>query len=519
MKTKILAYITISVLFVGCNDFLNQEPITEPLSAEYFANEENLITLISNAYQPMRWEFNGIYGDSYCMPYMYTDVRSDDVINENKYFQPHGHGFQDFVSQTSSNINVRLIWTKFYTGVANANEVIQGLVQVTDEQLPLERKQLYLAEARFLRAYYYFELVKNYGAVPLFGDEPVDLANPESVKRKPINEVYAQIENDLIEASTGLPPDQDYDYKATRGAALGLLAKVYLYQQKWQLAADAAQAVISLGKYSLEENYGDNWKIDNEFGKESLFEISYENDISGGNWGPTAKTSLSLQFFAPNFAPTPQLGWSYNLPTREFLDAFNNEGDAIRRDATIMQEGHIFNSPQLQDAGFDPLPTGYMDTWINSPESNGQRYGDDFYYSLKYYVTPEELEDYMPGLQQSTLNQKVMRYAEVLLILAEATLNGASGNGQAAFDEVRQRVNLPPKTLTYDALKLERRLELGTEWNRFHDLVRWGDAATVLGPNGFKSGRDELLPIPLADILLTGTDDSGAYLLEQNPGY
>lgn len=515
---KIAYTILLSLIGFSCGDeFLDEQPITEILSGEYFADVENIESLISGAYQPMRWEFNNAYGDSYCMTYIYTDVRSDDVIIENKYFQPHSHGFEDFVSQTTSNINVQLIWAKFFTGVANANEIIQGLVQVDDALLGEEQKALYLAEARFLRAFYYFELVKNFGDVPLFGDTPADLGNSDDITRKPVSEVYTQIESDLQEAASNLPLVQDENYKATRGAAMGLLSKVYLYQEKWQDAADMAQDVIDLNQYDLEENYGDNWDITNEYGVESLFEVTYNNDVSGGNWGPTAQTSLTLQFFAPPFSPTLILGWSYNLTTPELLQAFNDAGDAIRRDATIMQEGHEFDSPILQAAGLSPVPVDYFDDWANSEDSNGQRYGDDFSYSLKYFLTPEEMEEYTPGLQQSTLNHKVMRYAEVLLILAEAVANGATGDGQDALDQVRARVGLASVPLTLDAVKLERRLELATEWNRFHDLVRWGDASSEL--DGFIEGRDELLPIPVDDIFLTGALPNGDFILEQNPGY
>lgn len=519
MKTRIIiTFFLIGMAASSCHDdFLNQEPITEVLTKDVFANQENIKTLMPGAYQPMRWEFNSAFGDSYCMTYIYTDVRSDDVIIENKYFQPHSHGFEDFVSLNASNINVQGIWAKLFTGVGNANQIIQGLVVTDDSQIDASFKKLYLAEARFLRAFYYFELVKAFGEVPLFGDNLVDATDPDAVRRKPIEEVYAQIESDLVEAGDGLPEAQTEKYRATRGAALGLLSKVYLFQGKWQQAADAAQAVIDLGIYELEENYGDNFKIDNEFGKESLFEISYINDISGGNWNPSSQTSLSLQFFAPNFDPATIRGWSYNLTTPELLAAFNAEGDVERRDATIMQEGHVFDSPALTAAGFNPIPTGWFDTWINSAESGGLRYGDDFSYSLKYFLTPEELAASSPGLQESTLNHKVMRYAEVLLILAEATVRGATGDGQTAFDEVRMRAGLSPKSLTLEALKTERRLELATEYNRFYDLVRWDDAEKFL--QGFVKGRDEYLPIPVNDILLTGVGSDGDYILSQNPGY
>lgn len=492
-------------------NFLDQTPITEPVAGDFIADEINLVSLLEAAYQPMRWEFDPVYGDSYCMSYIYTDVRSDDIIIENKFFQPHSHGFENFVDMTTSNINVRLIWTKLFTGVANANEIIQGLLSSS------QINEVFLAEARFLRAYYYFELVKNYGDLPLFGDEPVDLANPDDIRRVPAAEVYIQIENDLMEAIDNLPDAQSEAFRATRGAAWALLSKVYLYQEKWQDAANAAQEVINMGRYELEENYGDNWDINNEHGKESIFEIAYFNTTAGGNWNRSAQTSLTLQFFAPSFTNTTLLGWSYNLTTPDLLAAYQREGDTERLEATIMTEGSSLESDILIGAGLDPIPTDWFDTWINSEESNGLRYGDDFSYSRKYFLTPEEVDMYTPGLQQSTLNHKVLRYAEILLILAEAVLNGASGDGQGAFDQVRSRAGLASKPLTLEALKLERRLELATEWNRFHDLVRWGDAPSVL-PN-FTPGRDELLPIPLEEILATGTDANGEFILSQNPGY
>ena len=507
-----------SLFFFSCGEkFLDEQPITDRLSKEYFANADDIRTILAGAYQPMRWDFNGDYG-GFCMPYLYTDVRSDDVILENKNNQPHSHGLEDFVSLTTSNIDVQVIWLKFFTGVANANEIIQGLVQVNDDIISKSEKEPLLAEARFLRAYYYFELVKNFGDVPLFGDVPADIADPNQIKRSPKAEVYVQIESDLEYAANMLPLMQDELYKATQGAAMGLLSKVFLYQEKWQQAADMAQAVVNLNLYGLEEDYGDNWKITNEYGIESLFEISYFNDVSGQSpYYTSAKTSLALQYFAPPFDTTNAYGWSFNLITPELLQAFNDAGDQERRDATIMQEGHEFDSPILEALGVNPIPEGWFDKWINHPTSNGLRYGNDFKYSLKYFLTPEEVNEHCFKYRSSSLNQKVLRYAEILLILAESVVNGAAGNGQEALDQVRQRAGLASVPLTLNAVKLERRLELATEWNRFHDLVRWEDAADEI--QGFTNGRDELLPIPLDDIVLVGKLPNGKFILEQNPGY
>ncbi|MFY0606190.1 MAG: RagB/SusD family nutrient uptake outer membrane protein [Cyclobacteriaceae bacterium] len=525
MKNRLHVFALGLMLFSCGENFLDEQPKTAVLAKDFIADADNIRSIMAGAYQPMRWEYYGsdAFYDFYCMPYLYTDVRSDDVVIENRLNGEQFHDFENFSLKTS-DVNVHLIWLKFFTGVATSNEIIQGLVQVNEGLLGEGEKELLLAEARFLRAFYYFELVKNFGDVPLFGDIPADIADPNQIKRKPVSEVYLQIESDLLIASEHLPLVQDELYKATKGAAMGLLSKVYLYQEKWQLAADMAQAVINLNHYALEEEYGDNWDITNEHGKESLFEITYFNERVPDPFSPLSRTSLTLQFFGPPF-PEDHTGWVYNLITPELLQAFNDAGDVERRDATIMQEGHEFDSPLLAAQTIlintpkpaNPIPEGWFDITLNSAASNGQQFGNEFYYSLKYFLTPEEVDLHCPDFRYSSLNHKVLRYAEILLILAESVANGATGDGQGALDLVRERAGLDPVPLTLDAIKLERRLELATEWNRFHDLVRWGDAAEEI--DGFTVGRDELLPIPVDEIILVGTLPDGDFILTQNTGY
>ena len=418
---------------------------------------------------------------------------------------------------TPANINVDGIWFKLFSGVSRANEILRGLVNLPDGVLDTSLREQFSAEAKFLRGYYYFELVKNFGEVPLFNEESVDITNTSRINRKPVTMVYEQIIGDLADAATLLPVEGPEEWRATKGAALGLLAKAYLYTEQWQEAADAAQQVVDLNVYSLEENYADNFKLANEFGKESLFEINYTDDALFGSFTKQAGGSLTAQFYSPALT-APVLGWNYNLPTAELQEAFAKEGDEIRRKATILIEGDEIDSEILRDAGLSPIPPGYFseEGGINDPDG-GTRYGLNLAYSRKYFLTPEEVNDKSAGFQLSPLNHKVMRYAEVLLILAEAVAMGATGNGQEAFDQVRRRVQLPTKPLTLEAIKQERRLELATEWNRFHDLVRWGDAAREIA--NFVVGRDELLPIPFNEIQLTGLDADGVPILTQNPGY
>lgn len=518
MKSKIYIALVSILLIVSCDDFLDQDPITEPLTEVVFTNQEVVQRLIPGAYQPMRWEFVPTFGDSYAMTYIYSDVRSDDVIIENTFFQPQSHEFELPSTLTTTNVNVALIWSKFFTGIARANQIIGGLSTVDESVIP--DKQLFIAESRFLRAFYYFEAVKNFGEVPLF-TETTDVGVIDNIKRKPISEVYAQINADFRAAIELLPESWEMPtgtqepneaYRATKGAAQGLLAKAYMYQENWDSAAYFAQEVINSGVYALEENYADNWVLSNEHGVESLFEIAFFNDPSGGSWNAGAQGSLTAQFFFPPF-DAPATGWSYNLTTPELQQAFVDENDLVRLDATILTAGHEFGSQILADQGNDPVTQEFID---NSPAIVGGQYGTGYSYSLKYFITPEQIQNETTDFVLSPLNHKVLRYSEILLILAEATLNGAAGDGQGAFDQVRDRVGLPSKPLTMEALKLERRLELATEWNRYYDLLRWGDAASEI--EDFVPGR-EYLPIPQDEIELVGPDTDGSDILTQNIGY
>lgn len=517
-KQKIALLLTGFLLAMSCNDALELDPITEITEQELFSDPVEIENLLLGAYRPMGFEYIGdLTGqDTYVLPFVYTDARSDDAVVENYFFGGNKfHDFEHLPNMTPSNSMVRAVWIKFFTGIAKSNDIVGSLQNISDEVLDAGTRDLFLAEAKILRAYYYFEVVKNFGAAPIF-DGPIDATDTDVLRRRPAEEVYALIERDLIESAEVLPLTQSDPRRATQGAALGLLSKVYLYQEKWQEAADAAQAVIDLGIYELEANFADNWRLDNEHGVESIWEIVYD-DRTAFVFDSRQTSSLAAQLHSPSLT-APVLGWNYHLPGQELIAAFANEGDVIRRRASFIEEGTIFNSPILEAESLDPLPGGFTSNaaGINDPEG-GTQYGLGYVYTRKYFLSPEDLNATTSNIQHSPLNQKILRYGEVLLILAEAVANGASGNGQEAFDQVRSRAGLASKPLSVEAIKLERRLELASEWNRFHDLVRWGDAAAEI--DNFVAGRDELLPVPLDEILITGTDNTGGPILTQNPGY
>ena len=187
----------------SCNDFLCQEPITDLTPDQVFQSADAIQLLLNAAYDPMGWEYNEQFGDSYTMPYIYTDVRSDDIIVENYFFQAHSHGFENFKDLKSTNINVEGIWNKFFTGVAASNEVIRGLSgDQTDSPLSQAQIDVFLGEALFLRGYYYFEIVKNFGDAPLFDETAVSPTSPaDQLKRKPAAMIYEQVEEDFKKAS------------------------------------------------------------------------------------------------------------------------------------------------------------------------------------------------------------------------------------------------------------------------------------------------------------------------------
>jgi len=529
MKIKIIIISFLIFGFVSCDNYLDLEPITEIKEEFVFSNVNAVEPLLIAAYKPLGFTYIGnLTGtDVYTLPFIYTDGRSDDVVIENYFFGGNKfHDFETLVDLTAANTMVRAVWVKFFTGVARANEIIGGLAGVSDDAIDPEIKNSFLAEARFLRALYYFDIAKNFGAAPIF-DGIIDATDIELLRRKPQSEVYEFAASDLRFASENLPVSPSGDeFRASQSAALGMLSKVLLYQEKWQEAADIATQVMDLNVYQLESNYADNWDIDNEHGVESIYEISYD-DNTAFVFDSRQTSSLSSQLSNPGGLISPAGGWNYNLPTPDLVEAFVQEGDVIRRQASILLEGDIIGSDMLAENGQDPFPIGFteMEAGINAVTGTVYGRGSEanivghLGYARKFIMTPEDILATSSNIQHSPKNEKIMRYAELLLILAEAEAMGANtgGRGQMAFDMVRNRVGLDSKPLTLDAIKLERRLELATEWNRFHDLVRWGDAANHI--RNFTSGRDELLPIPLEEILLTGTDESGQFILTQNPGY
>jgi len=377
--------------------------------------------------------------------------------------------------------------------------VIEKVPEISmDETL----RNRYIAEARFLRGLYYFDLVRAWGGLPIVTSTVLELKVPRSSRE----EVYALVEGDLLFAMDNLPEKTDLnpaDYgRATKGAAKALLAKVYLFNGDYQNAGSYALEVINSGLYSLDPDFEHTFSLDGQYNSESVYEIGaieFEGTENGGN--QYANTQ--------GVRGTPNRGWGFNRPSINLRDSFEPEDP--RMEGTIIFLGEIIDGVTILGDGSTPDVT-YTDatnTVIKEIEC----------YNQKVWI---------PGISTSEQwghNRRLIRYAEVLLIAAEAlNENGQSADALIYLNQVRARARegnnsiLPDITETgKDALRdlilKERRSELAMEGVRFWDLVRTGKAVQVLGSLGFQSNKNELLPIPQTEI------DISQGSLDQNPGW
>ncbi|MEG0930710.1 RagB/SusD family nutrient uptake outer membrane protein [Algoriella sp.] len=477
MKKNIFKIVTLaSIISIGTlssctSDFLNVD------------SQEN-IAIDDQASQSPEKYVNGIYGMFTDWDYAFSWLGVTEMISDNadKGSSSTDNGGDkrdlDELLHSSTTGSIEAMWKRFYKTIGRASYSIK---YTTESSITDVEKNRLIGEAKFLRAVSYFYLVR------MFGDTVIqELDVPASYSlRKPKAEVYAYIETDLLDAIQKLPTKNEYAAKdlgrATKGAAQALLAKVYLYQGKNQQAYDMATAVVNSGIYDLESDYATTWRKETENGKESLFEIQARGDVVAHGVQQYSETQGARG--------TGGWGWGFNVPSQNLLDAFNTEGDVIRRDATI-----IFRGETLYDGRLVP-------TSVENP-----MYNEKAYSSANLNAADGDK------------NIRVIRFSEVLLIQAEAA-NEIGQDALTPLNRVRTRVKLAPvASMIKDQLRLkiwnERRLELAFEHDRWFDLVRTGQAKELMAKNGktFVTGKHELFPIPNGQIIQTPT-------MTQNPGW
>ena len=491
--------------FTSCKKWIEYNPhddfkITEQ---DYLKSEADYRAMAVGVYSPIQW-LNQIVPIG--------DIASDNAVSG-------GESATDILSLqqiddfTHYPINSTLadLWQVAYEGINRANYMHQYKTKnIAGETVDFAGKEAMYGEIYFLRAYYYFSLVKLFGDVPLFVDRRLTINDSKTLQRSPKATVYAQIENDLTTAINVLPTIQVDKGRITKYAAQALLGKVYLYQAgtntaKYAQAAAMLENVITANKFSLVSDFGSIFLPSGENGAESVFEIQYSNGQGTYDWAHTTRGQGNMLvqmcgvrgLTGSNGMPYNP-GWSFDMPTANLANAYA-AGDK-RKDETVFNiEAYKTANPSF---GISYLVAPYKNTGL---------------YNKKYLPRVGETSGQVE-LNYSN-NYRTIRYADVLLMAAEA--NNKAGNdtkAQGYLNQVRRRAfgnTLNDITSTgstlYDAILNERRLEFAMEGERFFDLVRTGKAASTLASFGFVAGKHEVFPIPQGEVDFSG--------LTQNPNY
>lgn len=479
----LLSALALGGLYSCSEDFLDVEPEGVGVGEDFFVTQEHALQAVNSIYGFQR-NWNNIGMAHLAL----TTVISD---NAAKGSVPGDAAYLDNFENltfTATEGTINSYWNGQYEGINLTNQVLTNVPLITmDDAL----KNRLLAEAKFFRAYHYFNLVRAFGGVPLRTSVPLpgEQENPEDLNpaRASSEEVYAQIIQDLSDASQVLPASYDAANvgRVTKGAALTLLAKVQMYQKNWTEVLSLTEQVMSMG-YSLTPDYYQIFRIAGENNNESIYEI--QSQTVPGNCDASNSQWAEIQ------GVRGQFGWGFVEPTEDLVNAFE-PGDE-RLEATVLFRG-------------ETTPEGDL---INESAPNPR-------YNQKAYVPSSVTQQCGYGRDQ---NIKILRYAEVLLMHAEAAneLNQTE-KALSSLNMVRERAELDPiESASQQELRNiiwhERRVELALEnGDRFFDLVRQGRAAEVLQAQGknFVEGRNELFPIPQQQITLSGGT------LTQNPGY
>jgi tetratricopeptide (TPR) repeat protein len=483
----ILAIFVFLISFSSCEEYLDVQPPFAQGSNNYFNSEQDYELALIGAYDLLQASFLNLW---------IGEIASDNSIaGGESVSDTEGLHQIDEMNHDAVNVELRNVMRWNYAGISRCNYIMEF-----KDKTAFDGKEQIIGETRFLRAYYYFQLVKYFGAMPLIIDKRLGAEEVTTIERSPASAIYAQVESDLNYAIENIPWSQPIKGRIDKGAALGLLGKVLLYQGKYSAAATTLDRVINEGGYSLLNDFTQIWTAANEDNAETVFDIEYSN-LEGGGYdciiclegNPAAGFQGIRQYKGPIYGD----GNSYNLPTAKLYNTFSTND--IRRDLTILNLDSFIN---LQP---DPGAISYA-------QGGGGHTG---FFNNKYIKRQAEL-----GLPDddltSPLNFKVIRYADVLLMAAEAhNRNGNDGTALTYVNEVRSRVNMSLLSSSGNLLLAqilnERNLELSGEGLRFFDLVRTGEAVNEIP--GFITGKHELFPIPQLEIDLSGGNWS------QNPNY
>jgi len=491
-KNIIIAAMALSIMSsvtISCSDDFVDRKIPYSLGADnYFNNEEEYNNALIAAYDILQSTYvNVLIGEIASDNTAAGGESANDVI-----------GFQqvDEMIHTPVNANVKNVWDWMFAGVNRASYILEF-----KDKTDFPNKPHVIAEARFLKAYYQFELVKWFGGIPMKQDARFVLGDEKTIPRSSVEEVYASIENDLLLAIPDLSAIPSQKGRVTKGAAQALLGKVYLYDEKFDLSAQILEELITVtGGYSLVQDYDTLFEAAQENGLESVFEVQY-TDIEGAGFGclQCSEGNVAVGFNGPRNYSGPRFssGYSFNVPTQEAVNAFE-PGD-LRKDVAILD----------------------IAAWATA---TGATYGIGYkhtgFFNKKYIPRTRSANAAGDLNLTNPNNYRAIRYADVLLMAAEALNRGNIDDAKARgyLNEVRRRafgdtnhdIVASGSTLT-SFIWAERRRELLGEGHRFFDLVRTGRAAIEI--DGFASDKNEVFPIPIEEIQFSAGN------WQQNPGY
>lgn len=510
---RVIGLAFVAVFALGCSNFLEKNPQGVETSEGFFQTTDQAIRAINGVYDAAGWELSSEVAE-----WVLGDICSDDAIKGGWGDGDHPEWLQlkYFQANSASNPTLGYQYRDSYIGIVRANRVIAN---VPGMDIDSALRVRIVGEAKFLRAHFYFNLVKVFGGVPLVTRV---LASTEYNQPKAtVAACWAQIEKDFKEAAAALPFVDEYGAedigRATKGAAQAMLARAYLYQGDFANAEIWADFVINSHKYKLETNYSDFFKNAHKNGEEAIFDIQHTVD-PGDGWADDNEGQETTVFVGGATDPF-FMGWGFNCPTQDLVDAFETRDPRLK--ATVISNGDTLYPAGAVDADGD----GEMDTVAFVADNSDV---DVPYHTRKYALEYEG--PYPSNESNAPANWHVIRYADVLLIYAEAA--NEMGRGPQAADklnEVRARaraslvdtagqdtvlIDIPftSKVQLRTAIWDERRVELAMEGQRFFDIVRQGRGEALLGANGFREGINNVFPIPATEIALSSK-------LKQNTGY
>lgn len=460
-------------------DFINIEPVSTASVDAVYKTDKDFQDAVIGIYSTLQTEYQNFW--------IFGDVRGDD--SEQQVVKNDAWYLSDAFILNSDNTRLRDAWRNYYLMITRANVILQKIEEV--DPAVVKNKDRHKGEALFLRAMAYFDLVRLFGGVPLL-KEPIDVATGYATPRATVDAVY----NDMIipdfKAAEALLPvsytGADVG-RATKGAARAMLGRVYVTRSDWGNAEAKLNEVTTMG-YALLANYKDLFDYSkNEHHSEYIFDVEYQENMTEG--------SVFTNRFMPNSASMATFYGvkggltETNSPTPALIALFNDPNDT-RKDLTIGVKGGFYNS---------------SGTFVTLPSATSQTY-------TKKYLYP------VPLAEDSKANWKVIRYADVLLMYAEAlNENGKTTEALTYLNMIRTRAKVPTysglnQSDTREAIYLERRLELSFEGVRWFDLVRTGRALQTMEPRGMKAHMT-VFPLPLSQVQIIN-DPS---IFPQNPGY